>query len=265
MSYSCKVSIKRSLNSKCNIANDRVLTYPIIYDTLPRLLNFMKKIHCFIVTLFLATCYLLLVTSPVLADGTCVPVYGGQSCILASPILINKTVQHPKTGSFVDNLGVNDPRFSPNQTVNFQLAVTNTGTSTIAKTTIKDTFPQFVSFVAGPGSFTNNVLSFEVDNLLPNETRIFTVTGKIADANSLPSDATITCVVNQATATTDNNQVSQDNAQVCIEKPVVTTKGGLLVEELPKKVFKTPPTGPEAIPLLALIPSAVAGIFLRKK
>lgn len=200
-----------------------------------------------------------------LAEASCQPVYGG-ACIQASNILLNKTVQNPQTSAFVDNLGVNDPKFSPSQTVNFQLAVTNTGGNTIGKTTITDTFPQFLSFVAGPGSFANNTLTFEVDNLAVNETRTFTITASVADAGTLPANAAITCVVNQATATTDSGQVSQASSQLCIQEQITatTTKGGLTVQAAPV-VTKTPPTGPEALALIGLIPSGIFGTFLRKK
>ncbi len=214
----------------------------------------------------LSTLSFLTAASVVMADGTCQTPYGGQESCTSTNILINKTVQNPQTNAFVDNLGVNDPKYNPSQTVNFQLAITNTGTATLDKTTVQDTFPQFVSFVAGPGTMSNNVLTFEADNLLPNETRTFTVTGKTADASTLPADATITCVVNQATATASNGQTNQDTAQLCIEKPgVTTTKGGLTVQSLPKKTFSAPATGPEALPLLALIPTGFIGTFLRKR
>lgn len=43
-----------------------------------------------------------------------------------------------------------------------------------------------------------------------------------------------------------------------------TTKGGLPVYS-PSTTSQTPPTGPEALSLLGLIPAAAAGFWLRKK
>ena len=43
-----------------------------------------------------------------------------------------------------------------------------------------------------------------------------------------------------------------------------TTKGGLPVYE-PTKADVTPPTGPEALALVTLIPAAALGFYLRKK
>lgn len=210
------------------------------------------------------------------ADTVCQPIYGGgQTCVQQGKIVINKTVQNPSNGAFVDNLGVNDPKHSPDQTVTFQLTVTNTGDTTLSKITVKDIFPQFVSFVSGPGNFDSNtkVLTFDVANLATNESRTFTITGKVAGSGDLPSDQGITCVVNQSTAVSDS-QTSQDNAQFCIQKQVLgaaptvsvptTTKGGLKVFPAPQ-VTTTPPTGPEMLSLIGLIPTGALGFFLRKK
>lgn len=204
----------------------------------------------------------------VLADTACQPIYGGgQTCVQVGNILINKTVQNPQTGAFVDNLNINDPKFAPAVAVKFNITVTNTGSSTINKTTVKDTLPQFVSFVSGPGSFDSNtkVLTFDVGNLAAGESRIFTIAGRVADGGQLPADQGITCVVNQALATAENGQQSSDNSQFCIQKPVLgETKGGLKVFPAPA-VTTTPSTGPEMLSLIGLIPTGLAGFMLRKK
>ncbi|MCL5746958.1 MAG: hypothetical protein M1277_01605, partial [Patescibacteria group bacterium] len=43
-----------------------------------------------------------------------------------------------------------------------------------------------------------------------------------------------------------------------------TTKGGLTVLPAPK-IVATPSTGPEALPLLALLPTGFIGFLIRKK
>ncbi len=201
------------------------------------------------------------------ASTSCQPIYGGgETCVQVGNISINKTVQNPTTGSFVDNLSVNDPKYSPTSTVNFQITVTNTGSGNISSTTVKDTFPNYVTFVSGPGSFDSNskVLTFTVGNLAAGASQTFDVSAKVADQNSLPADQGVTCVVNQANATSNDNQQSSDNSQFCIEKPTSTTKGGLKVFPAPA-VVTTPATGPEMLPLIGLIPGGLFGIFLRKK
>lgn len=212
----------------------------------------------------------------VYAAGTvsCQPIYGGgQTCVQSGNVTINKMVANPQTGSFVDNLGVNDPKLAPDQTISFQLTITNNGGSTLSDVKVADIFPQFVSFMAGPGNFdqNNKVLTFNLLNLNPNESRTFVLTGKVASLSQLPGDQSVTCVVNQATAAS-NGQSSQDNAQFCIQKQLAVaptqapgvTKGGLKIFP-PPQVVTTPPTGPEALALMALLPTGALGYFIRRK
>ncbi|OGH23342.1 MAG: hypothetical protein A2958_00250 [Candidatus Levybacteria bacterium RIFCSPLOWO2_01_FULL_38_13] len=208
------------------------------------------------------------VSQKALADTVCQPIYGGgQTCVQVGNILVNKTVKNPQTGAFVDNLNINDPKLLPLSTVTFQITVTNTGSGNLSKITVKDTLPSFVTFVSGPGSFDRNtkVLTFEVSNLGAGQSQTFTLEAKTVEENKLPQDQGIVCVVNQVLATSDSNQ-SSDNSQFCIEKPVVApvTKGGLKVFPAPT-VVTTPPTGPEMLSLIGLIPAGGLGFLLRRK
>lgn len=227
----------------------------------------MKKL--ILITLATGIISLSLVSSAS-ASTSCQPIYGGgETCVQVGNISINKTVQNPTTGSFVDNLSINDPKYSPTSTVNFQITVTNTGSGNISSTTVKDTFPNYVTFVSGPGNFDSNskVLTFTVGNLAAGASQTFNVSAKVADQGALPADQGVTCVINQASAVSNDNQQSSDNSQFCIEKPTQsapTTKGGLKVFPAPK-VVTTPATGPEMLPLIGLIPSGLFGLFLRKK
>ncbi len=247
------------------------MTYPIICAILPPVawilllgvVSFLKSKNMkklFVSLLFALSS--LLFAAPVSAQ--CTPIYGGGVTCPAITVSINKTVANPQTGVFVDNLGANDPKFAIEQAVTFKLAVTNTTNQSIGRVIVKDIFPQFVSFVSGPGSFdpASRTLSFEVANLSAGETRTFEVKGKTAAENQLPSNAGIVCVTNQATATLDDGRLTQDNSQLCMGKnviatQVVVTKGGV--------VTQIPSTGPELFSLLLLVPSALLGVVLRKK
>ena len=243
--------------------------------------------------LFATAAAVLFVAPKVQAAVTCQAVYGGQSCVETGAISVDKKVQNPQTNVFVDNLGVNDPKFGPDAPIVFQITLKNTGSVALSKVTVKDVIPQFVTNVNGAGSFdaTNRTVSFDVTNLQKDESRTFTLSGKIVPNGQFPGDMQTTCVVNQALATTDNGSQAQDNAQFCLQKqaaptsgvvalptasadgvkqlpqaPVtgLTTKGGKIV--LPAKpVTKTPATGPETLPLIATAASGVLGFFLRKK
>lgn len=202
--------------------------------------------------------------------NTCQTIYGGgTNCVTSEMINVNKLVQNPSTNQFVDNLGINDPRFSPSSTVAFQIIVTNTGNKDFDKVTVNDTFPGLVTFTSGPGSFDTNAkkLTFDVMNLKAGESRTYTITGTTAKFEDMPAGQGVSCVVNNVRVTS-GNQSSEDNAGLCIEKKQATgqpqTKGGLKVfPSVP--VSSTPSTGPELLGLLALIPSAVSGWFLRMK
>lgn len=223
------------------------------------------------------------------ATASCQPIYGGgETCIQVGNVAVNKRVVDPKTNVLVDNLGINDNKFAPESVVTFQIAVTNTGNTKINTVQIRDIFPpQFVDFASGVGNFDANskILAFDISDLNPSETRTFNLIGKVVKANQLPVDRGIMCVVNQATAkdAASTSEPSRDSSQLCIEKnqvivtqpgitvvqPGVTvipseTKGGLKVFP-PQKVFTTPSTGPEMLPLIALLPTGAFGAFLRKK
>lgn len=223
--------------------------------------------------LLLAIGYLLLVAAPkAFADVSCQPIYGGgQSCITTNNIVVNKTVLNPQTNRFVDNLNINDPRYQPGFVATFQISVTNTGNNNVSQIDVRDVLPQFVSFGSGAGTFdaNSNTLSFSLANLAPNETRTFGVTGRIFSSDQISAaPGSVVCVVNQAVTMVNGANVAQDNAQFCIEKPlavtpVVTTitKGGFPV--FPSQtIVSAPSTGPEALGLIALIPTGLTGWFM---
>ena len=235
----------------------------------------MKKITSLLVTLAFAG---ITVTSASAAGTSagygygCQPIYGGgETCVTQGNVLVNKTVQNPSNGSFVDNLSVNDPKYSPSGTITFQISVTNTGSSAIPSITVVDTLPLYVSFVSGTGNFDSKTkkVTFQVMNLNPNETRVFTLQGQVSADKGLPTNQTVTCDVNRVEATGDNGQKSTDNSQFCIEKTqkpsVPTTKGGLPIHPVPQKQFTTPATGPEMLPLIGILGSAISGFYLRRR
>lgn len=228
-----------------------------------------------LVILALGLFALLIAATPSSAEVVCQPIYGGgQTCVEVGKVSVDKKVKHPQTETFLDGLNINDPRFSPSQDITFRITVTNATDSDIAKIVVKDTFPQHMTFVSGPGSFDANtrVLTFDVENLAARKSQTFTIVGRIADIKQIPASQDIFCVVNQATASV-NGQTATDNAQFCIEsKPAPTavptkasvTKGGLpVVTSVPME--ETPATGPEMIGLAALLPAGVTGWFLRRK
>lgn len=201
----------------------------------------------------------------------CHPVYGGNNpCPQPGSLIINKTVANPQNGTYVDNLGVDDPKYPADSVVSFQLTIINNSTATVKNAIVTDTFPQFVSFNSGAGSFDKNskTLSFEVAELKAGESKTYTVSGKTAKASDMPNDQAVICVTNQSKVMA-NGQTNQDNASFCIQKeagPVVSvpTKGGMKVYPSPN-IKTTPATGPEMAFLFSIIPMGSLGYLLRKK
>ena len=202
----------------------------------------------------------------------CQPIYGGgQTCLTSDKIVLDKKVLNPssskgKIQAFVDNLSVNDPKYFAGQNIKFELTVTNTSDSTIPEITVSDTFPSYVEFVKGSGNFDSGskTLTFKIPNLNADESRKYIIEGKVVSADMLPSGQGVVCVVNQAAAKTGNNE-SLDNSQFCIERTVITTKGGIPVMDAPKGLKQTPSTGPEMLALIGLIPAGLGGLYLRKR
>ena len=225
----------------------------------------MKKIFNFVILTILSLS-LAGGLSPAFAD--CQALYGGgQNCTSNFSFTINKMVQVPGKGGgqYVDNLSINDPKYSPSQNVNYEIIVTNTGSQTIPTINVTDTFPQFIIFVSGVGNYnqSNNTLNFTVSNLDAGKSVTYVLTAKTADENTLPNTQGITCVINQVNATDTNGDLNSDSSQLCIQKNVL---GATPPPVLPTpKIVATPATGPEMLPLLSLIPGGLAGLMLRKK
>lgn len=136
-------------------------------------------------------------------------------------ISINKLVKNLQTGLFVENLSFSDPRFLPEQEVSFRLEVRNSGQIELTNVQIKDKLPDFVEFVAGPGSFdpSSQTLNFTIDRLRGGETKAYELKVRVKKAESLPVNIA-TCITNFAESRV-NELVSQDTAVFCIETRVL--------------------------------------------
>ena len=190
--------------------------------------------------------------------------YGGygSGCPTNQTILIDKTVGKSsamtKGGQtaieFVDNLSTSDLRFKPSDFVYFQLKVKNTSDKDLV-VTVKDTLPMSLVPVEGPGTYDANtkLITIPVGTLRAGEEKMYTIKTKIGDANTLPADKNLICLINKAEAQA-NNAYDNDTAQFCVEKQVTA-------------VSKVPAAGPEmGIALLAgQLGLLGLGIGMRKK
>lgn len=197
----------------------------------------------------------LFLVNKVIANGGCVPVYGGGvQCPKVGQVLINKFVRNPATGVFVDNLGLTDPKYKPASFVTFRLEVKNSGDQTLSKVTVTDKIPQFVDFMTGPGTFDakNKTLTFTVDNLGGGSSQVFEITGRVVHQAALPEAKNVVCTTNVVDAKTDS-QTDHDEAQFCIEKKM--------------EVPTVPQAGPEhwILSLVGLGTVLTSGLYLRNK
>lgn len=204
--------------------------------------------------------------TPVMADNCSSTYNAGNPCPTGVPS-INKTVQNPVTKAYVENLGMNDPKLRANDTVHFAITVTNTGSSTLTNIPVQDTFPSYIYFVSADHQFDQGQQAFIINQLTPGQSETIYLEGKVVTENQLPTDAGITCVTNRGSMNM-NGQTYTDTAQICIERQVLgttpTTKGGQPVYPATNPE-STPPTGPESVAVLGLLPMALSGIYLRRK
>jgi len=156
--------------------------------------------------------------SPVFADY-CTTQYGGTETCRPSDLLINKQVQNPINGNFVENLSSGDSTFSPGSEVLFQLTIKNVSGETFNPVNVKDVLPSYLTFVSGPGTFdqASRTLTFSLENLIAGETRNVQILTKV-----LPTTVSFVCVNNYADVRAEAvGRFNSDTAQFCIQTNVL--------------------------------------------
>lgn len=167
---------------------------------------------------------LFLTARSVSADG-CTTQYGGYGSVCPPiDLSINKQVQNPVTGIFVENLMSTDATFSPGSNVVYKLTVINSSGETFSTVTIKDTLPQYMTFVAGPGTYDaeSRVLTIIEKDMIAGETRKFEVAAKVAEKENLP-ETNFFCVTNLASAQSTGRS-DEDTSESCITTEVLGAK-----------------------------------------
>lgn len=162
---------------------------------------------------------LFLFARPVFATDYCTTQYGGSETCRPSDLTINKQVQNPVNGNFVENLSASDPTFSPGAEILFKLTIKNVSGETFNPVTIKDVLPSYLTFVSGPGTYDGDThtLTFSLENFIAGETRTVEIV-----ANVLPTTASFVCVNNYAEARADIvGRFDSDTAQFCIQTNVL--------------------------------------------
>jgi uncharacterized repeat protein (TIGR01451 family) len=133
--------------------------------------------------------------------------------------------------------------------VTFQITLTNNSNQDMANITVQDNLPQDLTFHDGTGTYnaSNKTLTFQVKNLVAHHSQVFTINTTVNGQNSFTNSNPVFCETNTVVAVPQNAQLAQDGAQFCIER-----------------LTGTPSTGPEALGLLALIPTGLLGIHIKR-
>jgi uncharacterized repeat protein (TIGR01451 family) len=207
----------------------------------------VKNMKLFKNTIFILLATLLLLVKPTRALADCGSYFYGGPCVV-NQISVNKMVQDPVSGNFVDNLGSADNKFNPGQDVIFRITVKNTGNQDLSGVQVRDVLPPNLNFISGPSGTSwdsgSRTFTFSIDSLKAGESKDFEVRAQVVDKNSLPANQSLVCVTNFVEAKTSNLS-STDTAGLCIQNVAVL-----------------PPTGPDTRVLLISLLTAVTGLFL---
>lgn len=149
------------------------------------------------------------------AEGNCTNQYGATVECPPNRIVVNKTVKHPTSGVFLENLTSRDTAYAPDAEVEYDIAVTNTSNETFPTVTVIDVFPEEVEFVSGPGRYeaAARKLTYELSDLKPGATVHNRIVVKIGKTVAIPDCE----VVNTVTATGPGGQSDQDTATLCVD------------------------------------------------
>ena len=179
-----------------------------------------KKYSKIILNLIVFVAVLVLSTNTVLASGQ-YGQYGGET--ESGRVMVDKLVRHPKTGEYVDNLGLNDPKFSAESSVFFKIVVENTGNSLLNEINVTDFLPEHLQYISG-GTYNTDTreVKFTFNDVAPGDRRNTILQAKVNSLSSLPAEKTILCPINKVVASSPQDGSDEDTAQLCIaKKPMV--------------------------------------------
>lgn len=185
-------------------------------------------------------------TNKVLADGS------------TANVTVSKTVLNPQTNTYVKTLTLSDGSYHPGDTVVFHITLANTSTQTIQQIIVKDTFPQYLTFVSGVGSYDqkNKILSFLAYNLKPNTTQSFAISTQVVSADQFSTNQRQLCLMNKANILFGQNQTAQDFAQFCIAIPSQTGS----TQPTPKPLPSQPTANQQVYPPVSTQTSPSTGV-----
>lgn len=160
---------------------------------------------------------------PEVFASNCTNQYGSTVECPQNHIVVNKKVRHPiNMNTFVENLTSNDTAYSPNDIVEYDIAVSNTSNVNYSEVSVSDTLPANLTFDGGIGSYDSktNILTYTLTNLNAGTTVHSRFTAKVNAASSFAND--LTCNVdNYVKVTGPDGQSDDDTASLCVQTKVL--------------------------------------------
>lgn len=129
---------------------------------------------------------------------------------------IDKKVLDPRSGNFVDNLGVTEHLFRAGDEVVFRLSIKNSGDTAFDRVWVDDTLPSFLELTGGS-------LNFEITNLNPGQKEEREIKTRVVSEERFPHDQSVICDVNVAKVRADKAE-DKDAAKVCIARKAAEAK-----------------------------------------
>lgn len=165
----------------------------------------------FLALVILLASFFLLLSNKAAALRRCEPQYE-----VCPPIDIDvdKKVQDPRSGIFVDNLDFTDHKYFAGDEVVFRIRIENTGKRDFGKIEVKDILPSFLDYVSGDREF-------EVKDFGRGEVAERDIRARVVSEDRMPKDQDIICDHNKVRVDADGVH-DEDATRICVSKRVVT-------------------------------------------
>lgn len=199
----------------------------------------------------------------------------GQEQALAT---VNKEILNPATATYHDSLSESDFLFLPKDSTGeiiktipiFRITLNNPSRRVIRNVKLTDEFPRYqemgtrlVDFLSGVGRWDeqNGLLTIEIGDLNPGDSRQFIIRVQTVDKRNLPVSSRNICVENRAIVTAEDMDSSQiqDSTQFCMQAQTgqITSGADVKADELPQAGVT------DVLAITAYLP--FLGYILRKK
>lgn len=99
-------------------------------------------------------------------------------------IIVDKKVRSAEMDYFVDNLSYSQVKFFEGDMVEYQIEISNKGSSEAENVKVTDQLPSYESLVFGPSELDDGKINWTIEKLAVNETKKYTIRTRI---NGMPT------------------------------------------------------------------------------